>query len=672
MSAASIRYYPPVTAYHACLVRRKYVTRSYRPGFTVEAGLCTKVLIGGTFDCLWECYLAIDAYTCGPYTGRMGQYKLSAKNMGLLNRLISKDGDSSETKLQKIAQRRIKELLSRGFRLVENGLDPDEVMGFLELALGSNEIVLKRLEYITALEQRSKILKAMIAETSLLVEGMKKQAQVEAEVEAARIINEAQRKAKEIMELVRKQGSDPVIKDTILQAEEMGKTPSQLVKEKLSLGVEAGLNATNGFEKSGNGTNPAAKLQAGSPVSSQAPVVNTPADSRRSRTPETDDEVIDFLNRLQSENEILPPPVVETPDDTVQKEMSAADDKIMDLLRSLRGSKEPSPVSGVESPSNNGHKDPAPANGPVMDIFKLLQADNSVESPPVADTPAGKRQPEPSSGNDELMDLLKKLQGDNDSLSVPAVESHSNNGHNGHKDPAPANEPVMDIFKLLQDDEGVESPPVADTPAGERHQGSSSTNDQLMELLQSLQVDDKPAVTPAVEAPSHNGHKEKAPTDAQVLDWLTLLQTDSSSDSRVATRPEGIKVNSQKAPSDSQEDNEFLPYTGEVTVEIPQGVGRDWLKQLRQQLSGTRGVRIQLEAGKGAGGSALTLFLDEPVALVPILLDMPDVQRVIESQGQGKGDRSRRPARGQKNNPADRPRVTLTIVLDQNTSGSAR
>ncbi len=73
-----------------------------------------------------------------------------------------------------------------------------------------------------------------------------------------------------------------------------------------------------------------------------------------------------------------------------------------------------------------------------------------------------------------------------------------------------------------------------------------------------------------------------------------------------------------------------------------------------------------MEAGNGTGGSIVTLLLDKPVPLASILLEIPNVQKVVESQN--KGERSH--SLGQKkSSPGDRQQTILTLVLDKDTTG---
>jgi len=104
---------------------------------------------------------------------------------------------------EKLIQRKIKELLGREFRVVKKGLDPDEVMAYLETIAGSSEAALKRLENFSSLQKLSGSMEAVIAETSQLAEQIKVQAKLEAETEKHQVIEKAKRQIEEMLEQTR-------------------------------------------------------------------------------------------------------------------------------------------------------------------------------------------------------------------------------------------------------------------------------------------------------------------------------------------------------------------------------------------------------------------------------------------------------------------------------------
>ncbi len=96
-------------------------------------------------------------------------------------------------------RREIKELLGKEFRTVKDGIDPNEVMAFLETVVGSSETALKHLEKMISLHRLSQTMEKMVEETRQVSEYIKGQVEQEAEATKAKIIEEAQCKAEEIV-----------------------------------------------------------------------------------------------------------------------------------------------------------------------------------------------------------------------------------------------------------------------------------------------------------------------------------------------------------------------------------------------------------------------------------------------------------------------------------------
>jgi len=91
------------------------------------------------------------------------------------------------------------ELLGREFRVVEQGLDPEEVMAFLQATAGSSYDAFKRLEQFSALQAAAKTMGDSIAQARRLAEYAKKQAETEAQQKKAQAAEEAQRQATAII-----------------------------------------------------------------------------------------------------------------------------------------------------------------------------------------------------------------------------------------------------------------------------------------------------------------------------------------------------------------------------------------------------------------------------------------------------------------------------------------
>jgi F0F1-type ATP synthase membrane subunit b/b' len=97
-----------------------------------------------------------------------------------------------------------RELLGRRFRIVENGLDPDEITEYLMKEIGSSESTFRQLEQFSALEQATKTIDDAIQQAKELAEHAKIQAKAEVAQQRARAIEEAKMQAAEIVEQARK------------------------------------------------------------------------------------------------------------------------------------------------------------------------------------------------------------------------------------------------------------------------------------------------------------------------------------------------------------------------------------------------------------------------------------------------------------------------------------
>ena len=72
-----------------------------------------------------------------------------------------------------------RELLGRRFRIVENGLDPDEVTEYLMKEIGSSETTFEHLEQFSALEEATKTIDDAIKQAKEMAEHAKTRAKAE-------------------------------------------------------------------------------------------------------------------------------------------------------------------------------------------------------------------------------------------------------------------------------------------------------------------------------------------------------------------------------------------------------------------------------------------------------------------------------------------------------------
>lgn len=97
-----------------------------------------------------------------------------------------------------------RELLGRRFRIVESGLDPDEVTEYLMKEIGSSETTFQHLEQFSALEEATKTIDDAIKQAKELAEHAKIRAKAEVAQQRAQAIEEAKMQAAEIIEQARK------------------------------------------------------------------------------------------------------------------------------------------------------------------------------------------------------------------------------------------------------------------------------------------------------------------------------------------------------------------------------------------------------------------------------------------------------------------------------------
>ncbi len=101
-------------------------------------------------------------------------------------------------KSAKAARGDVKELLGKEFHVVKNGLDPEEVAGFLESVAGSSEAALKRLEHFAAMQKATQTMELMLTEARQLSEQLRTQSRLEAQAEKSQIISLARGEAEHI------------------------------------------------------------------------------------------------------------------------------------------------------------------------------------------------------------------------------------------------------------------------------------------------------------------------------------------------------------------------------------------------------------------------------------------------------------------------------------------
>ena len=181
-----------------------------------------------------------------------------------------------------------------------------------------------------------------------------------------------------------------------------------------------------------------------------------------------------------------------------------------------------------------------------------------------------------------------------------------------------------------------------------------------------------PSPIQAVATPPDDKVQEKVQAEERVFDLTGLHESEKVRAWVLENKPTDSKLEKEKEPinmearaTTAEEDNYRL-HSGQVILKIPQRAGKLWMRQLRQRLLSVPGVDILLESGGDMGETMVTLSLDKPVALSPVLLEIPNVKRVIDSWN---GEKSPEGSAQTQNDsvPENSQRTTLTIVLNGDT-----
>ncbi len=203
---------------------------------------------------------------------------------------------------------------------------------------------------------------------------------------------------------------------------------------------------------------------------------------------------------------------------------------------------------------------------------------------------------------------------------------------------------------------------------------------------ESEQPDKEPSVAPADSSDdTESGEEEEESEDDPALDLENLQQSlmdlESSLTSLHNSR-NGIETEPEFHSSEQDvEDRAELPdteatddepcddnhrYSGEVTLIIPAGADELWMQELRQRTLELPGAHIRAESGVDEKTTVVTLALDEPVAILPILRSMPKVSRVVEDQAKEESSGKSRFNLLQKV-PKKVKQQTITIELDMDS-----
>jgi hypothetical protein len=199
-------------------------------------------------------------------------------------------------------------------------------------------------------------------------------------------------------------------------------------------------------------------------------------------------------------------------------------------------------------------------------------------------------------------------------------------------------EPDTIVFNEVEDEE-TEDEPVFDLA-------------NLQESLMSLEL--------SLSNLNESKHSLEPTLETQV----NVLERDEEED--IEEDEEGHPTDTESPPEnhdDSSEDTS-RQYSGEVTVQIVGGAEESWMQELRKRMFDLPGARIRAESGVDEKTTMVSLSLDEPVKLFPILMSLPRVSRVIPGQlnSEKEGMKLRLWPRSQKNSTQN----TVTVELHNN------
>ncbi len=126
------------------------------------------------------------------------------------------------------------------------------------------------------------------------------------------------------------------------------------------------------------------------------------------------------------------------------------------------------------------------------------------------------------------------------------------------------------------------------------------------------------------------------------------------------------------AAAQAKDNSSYNLYIGKLTLLILGEADRLWMSELRQRLDNIAGINVLMEAGSDAAEIIMTLSLANPVALTPILLDMPYVDKVIEDEHKTNKSSQNTPGVIGYNSGEELPETTLMVLISRNGNGNGK
>ena len=196
----------------------------------------------------------------------------------------------------------------------------------------------------------------------------------------------------------------------------------------------------------------------------------------------------------------------------------------------------------------------------------------------------------------------------------------------------------------------------------------------LIESINSVLKELSTSPFKGVETPSDTRDQKTVPAEEHVPELAKVDESEKTLDSTPEPHLTGVGIEGELAPlsveADAVAPKEISPimYSGKVILAVPQGAGPSWMEQLRQRLHNIRGGCILLDTRTNTGGSIIDLSLGEPTPLVSILLEMPNVERVVEDY-QKVEEYSGGVAKILSHHVLEEPQTMLAVVLREDNTG---
>jgi vacuolar-type H+-ATPase subunit H len=487
----------------------------------------------------------------------------------------------------------IKELLSRELRVVDNGLDPDGVMSFIETFVGSSEQAAQLVERFSTFQKASQAMEKTLAEARQLAGRLKEQAQLEAEAEKQIALEVAKRKIAEILEQVRRSCHASIDETSQLLAETKRKLDEMLIQTSQS--CVACIQGAN---------------------SAYIEAMNTVKEAEQKAFQDAERKAIANAQALQEE---------------MNNKVSAACKDLQALFKRMGTAS-----TKVNLPADSkGYKYVSPPVKPEIQTPQVAEKSREKiieeEPPRYSEFQTKPAVQKPVAGKEGIEDRLTAEYFDPAASPEAQMPQRYDEGDKG----------VESGLSAEYGDYQVEST-VQASPAYEGL--GSGLENHLSDEYGDIAV--KPGV-PSAQGEQVGGEIESA---------LSVEYGDSQMKSPVQAAPayqEPLRRAEETVPGEAK------LYQGEVAIVLPKGVKPSWLEQLKNKLFTTPGIFLRMESGGDFDQIVVVLSLSRPVALSPLLMELPAVQNVAEKRN------GKEPARAGEGMLSYASRPVLMVTLGE-------